>query len=113
MAWDCRPLTEDGALAPAVKYEALMAGPPGKSLNSLSLIRLFTCLLFGDLAVSGPVYSVQPKHKCDETRSGPWAQDTICMCPNREQKYKPAHVLDRRLGTGVPGGLGVWRLNHK
>lgn len=67
--WDCRPLTRDGTVTPCSgKYGALTAGPPGKPLNSLSLIHLFTCLLFGDLAVSGAWHSVQPKQKCEETQ---------------------------------------------
>ena len=85
--WDCRPLTRDGTLTPCSgKYGALTSGPPGKPLNSLSLIHLYTCLLFGDLAVSGAWHSVQPKQKCDETHSSQVVetQDTICMWPNRE-----------------------------
>lgn len=80
--WDCGPLTRDGTLAPCSgKRGALAAGPPGKPLNSLSLTHLFTCLLFGALAVSGAWHSVQPKQKCDETHSSQTVetQDTICM----------------------------------
>ena len=64
--WDCGPLTRDGTLAPCSgKRGALAARPPGKPLNSLSLTHLFTCLLFGALAVSGAWHFVQPKQKCD------------------------------------------------